>query len=136
MDRGLADEVLETVKNAHPRSILLLLRGSRERDGEERVLSIEDYLIPPVGLQMQYGPWYATDFTPFLLHGDSRLLGEARSKPNGETYPSQEDLSRMTGGVLILLSSPYSLGDVYAYDFEGASVPLTIDPDSPLTKRE
>ncbi|MFQ5871660.1 MAG: hypothetical protein ACE5IB_05845 [Candidatus Geothermarchaeales archaeon] len=130
IDEELAEELLEMAQGAHPNAVTFLLRGKRERKSGGRRLTMEDYLIPPVGWHMQYGPWYATDFSPFLLHADARLLGEARSKPNGETSPSDEDLSRFTGGLLILLSSPYGLSDIHAYDLEGKTVALTILPGS------
>ena len=126
MDEELAEELLEGAQGAHPKAVTFLLRGRREKEAGDRWLTVEDYLLPPVGWHMQYGPWYATDFSPFLLHADARLLGEARSKPNGETAPSDEDLSRFTGGLLILLSSPYQLRDIHAYDLEGKPIALTI----------
>ncbi|MFQ5950818.1 MAG: hypothetical protein ACE5KH_01880 [Candidatus Geothermarchaeales archaeon] len=130
IDEELAEELLEAAQGAHPEAVTFLLRGKREKKSGGRRLTVEDYLIPPVGWHMQYGPWYATDFSPFLLHADARLLGEARSKPNGETSPSDEDLSRFTGGLLILLSSPYRLRDTHAYDKEGKPIALTILPES------
>ena len=135
IDEELAEELLETARVAHPKAVTFLVRGKREREEGGRRLTVEDYLLPPVGWHMQYGPWYATDFSPFLLHADARLLGEARSKPDGETAPSEEDLSRFTGGLLILLPSPYRLQDIHAYDSEGKPVALTILPRSHSRKQ-
>ncbi|MEM1981426.1 MAG: Mov34/MPN/PAD-1 family protein [Candidatus Hadarchaeales archaeon] len=119
MDRQLLEALLEGARRLHPREILLLLRGRKEK-GE---VEITEFLFPPFSAR-------GKDFASFSVQAlplDPSLVGTAHSHPSGNLSPSPTDLNRFFGKVMLIMGFPYlNEENVAVYDGKGRRIPLSL----------
>ncbi len=119
MRREVAALLLEISRNIHPREMIVLLHGRRDKTG----YLVEEVSFPP---QSTYGESFSS-FNPYLLPIDESFLGVAHSHPSGAPHPSVEDLNNMMGELMVIVTSPYrNESDIHVLDGEGRRMKLMI----------
>ncbi len=117
---NVAHTLLEIARNTHPREMLMLLRGKKEKD----FVKIDEVLFAP--LSQHDGS--STSFRFDLLPIDFTIIGLAHSHPSGNPYPSLEDLNNFIGSVMLILTPPYqSLEDIHAFNPRGERVSIYLE---------
>lgn len=112
------DGILSYCKMNHPNEGILVLRG-RSKSGN---VVIEGLVIPPFS---HSGPTFA-GFPHSFLPFDPSYIGTVHSHPSGSAQPSVTDLHNFFGFVSIIVKSPYEDNDMFAYDRDGNSLPITV----------
>lgn len=112
------DGILSYCKMNHPNEGILILRG-KSKKGE---VTIDGLVIPPFS---HSGPTFA-GFPHSFLPFDPSYVGTVHSHPIGSANPSVTDLHNFFGLVSIIVKSPYEDEDLFAYDRDGNSIPITI----------
>lgn len=112
------DGILSYCKMNHPNEGILILRG-KSKKGD---VSIDGLVIPPFS---HSGPTFA-GFPHSFLPFDPSYVGTVHSHPTGSASPSVTDLHNFFGLVSIIVKSPYEDEDLFAYDRDGNSIPITI----------
>lgn len=114
--------ILESAKDAHPREIILLLRGKRRKDRFE----ITDLIIPPLATR-------GMGFSSFPLHMlpmDFSLIGSVHSHPSGVLKPSTVDLNRSFGNIIMIVGYPFSgVESVAVFNRSGEKISLLVIDD-------
>ncbi len=112
------DGILSYCKMNHPNEGILILRG-KSRKGN---VVVDGLVIPPFS---HSGPTFA-GFPHSFLPFDPSYVGTVHSHPVGSASPSVTDLHNFFGFVSIIVKSPYEDDDIYAYDRDGNSIPITV----------
>jgi len=112
------DGILTYCKMNHPNEGILILRGKSNRGN----VVVDGLVIPPFS---HHGPTFA-GFPHSFLPFDPSYVGTVHSHPIGSAQPSVTDLHNFFGLVTMIVKSPYENGDIFAYDRDGNSLPITI----------
>ncbi|HLC24758.1 MAG TPA: Mov34/MPN/PAD-1 family protein [Nitrosopumilaceae archaeon] len=112
------DGILTYCKMNHPNEGILILRGKSNRGN----VVVDGLVIPPFS---HHGPTFA-GFPHSFLPFDPSYVGTVHSHPIGSAQPSVTDLHNFFGLVSMIVKSPYENGDIFAYDRDGNSLPITI----------
>ena len=112
------DGILTFCKMNHPNEGILILRGKSNKGN----VVIDGLVIPPFS---HHGPTFA-GFPHSFLPFDPSYVGTVHSHPIGSAQPSVTDLHNFFGLVSMIVKSPYENGDIFAYDRDGNSLPITI----------
>ena len=112
------DGILSYCKMNHPNEGILILRG-KSKTGD---ILVEGLVIPPFS---HSGPTFA-GFPHSFLPFDPSYVGTVHSHPSGSARPSVTDLHNFFGFVSIIVKSPYEDTDIFAYDRDGNSLPITV----------
>lgn len=114
----LLNALLENAKLVHPKEILFMLRGEKEKDS----ILISDLIIPPLAT---YGHGFAA-FSLSTLPIDFSIIGTAHSHPSGNLMPSIGDLNQAIGKIIMIVGFPYTKQNVKVYDRKGEEIELEI----------
>ena len=112
------DGILTFCKMNHPNEGILILRGKSNKGN----VVVDGLVIPPFS---HHGPTFA-GFPHSFLPFDPSYVGTVHSHPIGSAQPSVTDLHNFFGLVTMIVKSPYENGDIFAYDRDGNSLPITI----------
>jgi len=112
------DGILTYCKMNHPNEGILILRGKSNKGN----VVVDGLVIPPFS---HHGPTFA-GFPHSFLPFDPSYVGTVHSHPIGSAQPSVTDLHNFFGLVTMIVKSPYENGDIFAYDRDGNSLPITI----------
>lgn len=112
------DGILSYCKMNHPNEGILILRGKSKKGN----IIIDSLVIPPFS---DTGPTFA-GFPESFLPLDLSYVGIVHSHPNGSAEPSVTDLHNFFGLVSLIVKSPYDDEDLFAWDSQGNSIPITI----------
>jgi proteasome lid subunit RPN8/RPN11 len=118
IEKALLTEILSFAKNRHPLESILLLRGEIRKEN----MLLTEYLFPPYGR----GGIGSASFPVHVLPMDFSILGTAHSHPDGTLRLSITDLHNFYGRIMLLIASPYDIGDVAVFDRTGKRLPLKI----------
>jgi proteasome lid subunit RPN8/RPN11 len=102
----------------HPNEGILILRGKSNKGN----VIINGLVIPPFS---HTGPTFA-GFPHSFLPFDPSYVGTVHSHPTGSVQPSVTDLHNFFGFVTVIVKSPYEDEDIFAFDRDGNSLPITI----------
>jgi len=102
----------------HPNEGILILKG-KSKQGQ---ITIDGLVIPPFNYT---GPTFA-GFPHSFLPFDMSYVGIVHSHPSGSAHPSVTDLHNFFGLVSLIVKSPYSDNDIFAWDSNGNSISLAI----------
>ena len=123
--REAAGLLLAMARELYPREMISTLHG-RYRKG---VALIKEVCLVPDSV---YGEGFSS-FNPYNLPIDMSFIGVAHSHPSGYGLPSREDLTYMTGRVMIIVTSPYvDERDIHAYDSNGRRVEVEVVDEEKL----
>ncbi|MEX0911664.1 MAG: Mov34/MPN/PAD-1 family protein [Nitrosopumilaceae archaeon] len=112
------DGILSYCKMNHPNEGILILRGKSKKGN----VVVDGLVIPPFS---HSGPTFA-GFPHSFLPFDPSYVGTVHSHPVGSPRPSVTDLHNFFGFVSIIVKSPYEDDDIFAYDRDGNSIPITV----------
>lgn len=112
------DGILTYCKMNHPNEGILILRGKSNKGN----VIINGLVIPPFS---HTGPTFA-GFPHSFLPFDPSYVGTVHSHPTGSVQPSVTDLHNFFGFVTVIVKSPYEDEDIFAFDRDGNSLPITI----------
>jgi len=119
MSHEVLDSILQHAKHVHPREMILLLRGKTSKNQ----IKITDLIIPPVFTQ---GRGFS-GFQPYMLPIDFSLIGIVHSHPSGVIMPSNEDLNRAYGKIMMIVGFPYEgVENVAVYNRQGERLKLQV----------
>jgi len=97
--KDLLRQILGNAASMHPREMLLLLRGKKNKDQ----ITITDLLVPPLAV---HGRGF-TGFQAHMLPMDFSLVGTVHSHPSGALEPSLVDLHHSFGRIIMIVAFPY-----------------------------
>ena len=100
------DGIISYCKINHPNEMVLILKGKSKNS----IMEINGLVIPP--------------FASFLPL-DLSYIGIVHSHPIGSEKPLIEELNNFFGLVSLTVKSPYNDDDIFAWDSNGNSIPLT-----------
>ena len=115
---AVLDGVLELARGAHPREMIMLLRG--RSDGG--TITVDETLFPPMGVG---GRGFAS-FPVHMLPIDFTIVGTVHSHPSGSLSPSVGDLHNFYGRIMMIVGPPYGRASVAAYDKRGESMEVEV----------
>jgi len=116
--KEVRDSILSYCKMNHPNEGILILRGKSKKGN----VVVDGLVIPPFS---HGGPTFA-GFPHSFLPFDPSYVGTIHSHPVGSANPSVTDLHNFFGFVSIIVKSPYEDNDIFAYDRDGNSIPITV----------
>ena len=116
--KNVRDGILSYCKMNHPNEGILILRGKSKKGN----VVVDELVIPPFS---HSGPTFA-GFPHSFLPFDPSYVGTIHSHPVGSARPSVTDLHNFFGFVSIIVKSPYEDDDIFAYDRDGNSIPITV----------
>lgn len=116
IDPTVFEAMQEFAKSNHPKEIIVLLRGKREKEN----IIITDFLLPPFG---SGGNGFAS-FPVHMLPIDFTIMGTAHSHPTGNLRPSTTDLHNFYGRVMMIIGPPYHESRAAAYKKSGEQIPV------------
>ncbi|MEM4662757.1 MAG: Mov34/MPN/PAD-1 family protein [Candidatus Diapherotrites archaeon] len=114
--KDVLEGIIEAVKNTYPREFFALLGSSNDKIIDEIIV------VPAI-----YGSTHVlikSNLIPF----DSKIVGSVHSHPIGLPKPSTEDLRHFSnfGDVHLIISWPFSIDSIKAYDVHGKEIELVI----------
>ncbi|MFH1587807.1 MAG: Mov34/MPN/PAD-1 family protein [Candidatus Diapherotrites archaeon] len=111
--KAVIESVLIASMNCFPNEFFALLGGEKEKE------LIDELVIVPA-VQGNSFVSIREDLIPF----DSRLMGSVHSHPSRNAFPSKADLRSFSrrGLIHLIVSSPYDLNSINAYDFNGKRI--------------
>ena len=118
INRQVLEAMLSFALEQHPREVVLLLSGKREKGD----IHIEEFLFPPFA---STGRGFA-QFPPHMLPIDFSVVGTAHSHPSGTMAPSPTDLNHFYGRILLILAYPYDERHLAAFNSSGESRSIII----------
>ena len=121
LTKDVSDSITSFCKMNHPNEGILILKG-KSKNGHITVTSLE---IPPFS---HTGPTFA-GFPHSFLPLDFYHVLIVHSHPVGSAEPSVTDLHNFFGLVSLIVKSPYNDDDIFAWDRDGNSIPITINKD-------
>ncbi|MEM1584475.1 MAG: Mov34/MPN/PAD-1 family protein [Nitrososphaerota archaeon] len=120
LTRVVLDTLLEVARNAHPREMLMLLRGRKKKEA----VVIDEVLFAPLSQHDTSSAYFRFDLLPL----DLSIIGLAHSHPSGHPRPSLEDLHHFIGIIMLILTPPYqSVEDVHAFNLDGVGVKVQLE---------
>ena len=111
------DGIISYCKIKHPKEMVLILKGKSKNS----IMNINGLVIPPFDHTSSTFAGFPSSFLPL----DLSYIGMARSHPTGSEKPSIDELNNFFGLVSITVKSPYNDNDIFAWDSNGNSIPLT-----------
>ena len=117
IQNDVKDGIISYCKMNHPNEMVLILRGKSKNS----VMKIDGLVIPPFSHTEPTFAGLPSSFLPL----DLSYIGMVRSHPTGSEKPSLEDLNHFFGLVSVIVKSPYKDEDMFAWDSNGNSFPLT-----------
>ncbi len=111
------DGIISYSKMNHPNEMILILRGKSKNS----IMNIDGLVIPPFSHMEPTFAGFPTSFIPL----DPSYIGMVYSHPDGSEKPSIEELNNFFGLVSVIVKSPYNDVDIFAWDSNGNSIPLT-----------
>ena len=117
VQNDVKDGIISYCKMNHPDEMVLILKGKSKNS----VMRVNGLVIPPFS---HTGPTFA-GFPSSFLPLDLSYIGMVHSHPTGSEEPSLEDLNNFFGLVSLIVKSPYKDEDIFAWDSNGNSIPLT-----------
>jgi len=118
--KDAAHSLLEIARNTHPREMLMLLRGKKEKD----FVKIDEVLFAPLSQHDESSTSFRFDLLPI----DFTIIGLAHSHPSGHPYPSLEDLNHFIGSVMLILTPPYqTTRDIHAFNPRGERITVYLE---------
>ena len=118
LEKKVLDSILSYCQMKHPNEGILILKGK----SKQGYILIDGLVIPPFNYS---GPTFA-GFPHSFLPFDMSYVGIVHSHPSGSAEPSVTDLHNFFGLVSMIVKSPYGDDDIFAWDRNGNSVPLSI----------
>ncbi len=118
LHRNVLDSILSYCQMKHPNEGILILKGK----SKQGMIMIDGLVIPPFNYT---GPTFA-GFPHSFLPFDLSYVGVVHSHPSGSARPSVTDLHNFFGLVSLIVKSPYSDNDIFAWDSSGNEVPMSI----------
>lgn len=112
------DGVLELAMGAHPREMIMLLRGRISG----KAIEVDETLFPPMGVG---GRGFAS-FPVHMLPIDFTIVGTVHSHPSGSLSPSVGDLHNFYGRMMMIVGPPYDRASVAVYDKQGAMMTVEV----------
>jgi proteasome lid subunit RPN8/RPN11 len=97
--RSVVESILSYARGLHPRESVLLLKGKADKQG----LTINEVQIPPFAT---HGRTFS-GFPIYTLPIDFSFIGVAHSHPSGALRPSNVDLNRFYGRIMLITAYPY-----------------------------
>ena len=97
--RDMLSYILQNAASAHPKEMILLLRGKVRKNQ----VTINDLIIPPVPM---HGRGFS-GFQRYMLPMDFSIIGTVHSHPSGVTKPSVPDLHYSFGRIIMIVGFPY-----------------------------
>ena len=116
--KEVRDGILSYCKMNHPNEGILILRGKSKKGN----VVVDGLVIPPFS---HSGPTFA-GFPHSFLPFDPSYVGTVHSHPVGSARPSVTDLHNFFALVSMIVKSPYEDDDIFAYDRDGNSIPITV----------
>jgi len=101
----------------HPNEMVLILKGKSKNS----IMKIDGLVIPPFSHTESTFAGFPASFLPL----DLSYIGMVHSHPTGSEEPSIEDLNNFFGLVSVIVKSPYKDEDIFAWDSNGNSIPLS-----------
>ena len=113
--RGILEDMCQAAHNTFPYEFVSLVGSSNNID------LIDELIVIPAVQGESHALLYSNTI-PF----DPKIRGSVHSHPSSNNSPSQEDLQsfRKLGLVHFIVSHPFSLDRVRAFDFEGNEVAI------------
>tara|TARA_B110000014_G_scaffold196938_1_gene146016 strand:- start:453 stop:854 length:402 start_codon:yes stop_codon:yes gene_type:complete len=111
------DGIISYCKINHPNEMVLILKGKSKNS----IINIDGLVIPPFN---HISPTFA-GFPSSFLPLDLSYIGIVHSHPTGSEKPSIDELNNFFGLISITVKSPYNDDDIFAWDSNGNSIPLT-----------
>lgn len=118
LKRDVLDSILSYCQMKHPNEGILILKGKSKQGN----IVVNGLVIPPFNYT---GPTFA-GFPHSFLPFDLSYVGIVHSHPSGSAKPSVADLHNFFGLVSLIVKSPYSENDIFAWDSNANSVKLSI----------
>lgn len=118
LQRDVLNSILSYCQMKHPNEGILILRG-KSKQGQ---IMIDGLVIPPFNYG---GPTFA-GFPHSFLPFDMSYVGIVHSHPSGSAEPSVTDLHNFFGLVSLIVKSPYSEDDVFAWDSSGNRISVSV----------
>jgi proteasome lid subunit RPN8/RPN11 len=115
--REILDHIFQNAAAAHPREMILLLRGKISKNQA----TITDLLIPPLAT---HGRGFS-GFQRYMLPMDFSIIGTVHSHPSGVTKPSLADLHHSFGRIITIVGFPYK-DETNVAVFDHSSEKLTL----------
>ena len=118
LKRDVLDSILSYCQMKHPNEGILILKGKSKHGN----IMVDGLVIPPFNYT---GPTFA-GFPHSFLPFDLSYVGIVHSHPSGSAKPSVTDLHNFFGLVSLIVKSPYSENDIFAWDSNANSINLSI----------
>ena len=119
LKKDARDGIISYCKMKHPNEAVLILRGKSKKGN----ITIDGLIIPPFSYTDTTFAGFPNSFLPL----DTSYVGIVHSHPKGSEKPSITDLNNFFGLVSITVKSPYDDDDIFAWDSNGHSIPLSIE---------
>jgi proteasome lid subunit RPN8/RPN11 len=117
--KDVLSNILSNAAAMHPREMLLLLRGKKNKDQ----ITVTELLVPPLAL---HGRGF-TVFQAHMLPMDFSLVGTVHSHPSGALEPSLPDLHHAFGKIIMIVAPPYrNENNVAVFTHSKEKLPLKI----------
>jgi proteasome lid subunit RPN8/RPN11 len=112
---AILEDMCQAASNTFPHEFVSLVGSSHNSD-------LIDELIVIPAVQGESHAWVYSNTIPF----DPKIRGSIHSHPSANNFPSQTDLEsfRKLGMVHFIVSHPFSVDRVRAFDFEGNEVAI------------
>jgi proteasome lid subunit RPN8/RPN11 len=119
VESEILNAILANATAVHPREMILLLRGKRNKNQ----FTVTDLIVPPLAT---HGKGFS-GFHSYMLPMDFSLIGTVHSHPSGVAKPSLVDLHHSYGRIIMIVAFPYrNEEDVAVYDHSGEKLTLKI----------
>ena len=111
------DGIISYSKINHPNAMILIVRGKSKNS----IINIDGLVIPPFNHTSPTFAGFPSSFLPL----DLSYIGIVHSHPTGSEKPSIDELNNFFGLISLTVKSPYNDDDIFAWDSNGNSIPLT-----------
>jgi len=115
--RGTLENIALAAQHAFPMEFIALL-GSRSRDN-----IVDEIVVVPAVFGSEHAMLYSS-----LIPFDSGIIGSVHSHPSEYNFPSKADLDsfRKLGKVHLIISRPFALSNIRAFDNSGKMVAIEV----------
>lgn len=116
INKNLLLELLDACKNTHPNEFFAYLGNEDD--------TLNHYYVVPYIYNSHDSVSFRDDLVPTMLN----VAGSIHSHPSFNPYPSKADLDtfRRRGKVHIIVTYPYQMDSIYAYDSNGEALSLQL----------
>lgn len=116
----LLQMLLESAKRLHPKEIIFLLKGKKEKN----IVKISEVIVPPLAT---YGAGFA-NVPLHMLPVDFSIVGTVHSHPSGNLNPSTMDLNHFFGSILMIVGFPFeNEQNLAVYNRDGEKLTLKVN---------